>query len=142
MRITLERIKGTNAGKRWSALRAQRLVLILGEGWYWKRSRCGYTDMKASAGISTLEDALNASGHCGEEKHIVYEFLPLGEGEVTQESGGPARLLLTRYARKINEQTRYVEATGHHRSGGYHTRGSVTVNEGEDRPGGSPDQAE
>lgn len=94
MRIKLERIKGTKAGKRWAALRAQRLVRILGEGWYWRHSRCGYTDVKTSAGIYTLDDALNASGHCGEEKRIVYEFLPLGEGEVTQESGGPARLLL------------------------------------------------
>ena len=94
MRIKLERIKGTKAGKRWAALRAHRLVRILGEGWYWRRSRCGHTDVKASAGIYTLEDALNASCHCGEEKRIVYEFLPLGKGEVTQESSGPARLLL------------------------------------------------
>ena len=93
MIIKLERIK-TIAGRRWASERKQRLVRIIGEGWFWKRNRRGYTDRKENAGIYTFEDALNASAHCGPEKRIVYEFLQLGEGEVTQESSGPARLLL------------------------------------------------
>ena len=93
MRITLERIKSA-AGKRWASARRDRLVRIIGGGWYWRKNRAGYTDAKEAAGIYTLEDALNASGHCGEEKHIVYEFLPAGAGKPTQQSSGSARLLL------------------------------------------------
>lgn len=84
MKITLERIN-TSAGWKWAESRFNRLVRIVGDGWYWRPNRCGYTDCICQAGIYTLADALNASSHCGTEKHIVYEFLPDGEGKPTQQ---------------------------------------------------------
>lgn len=93
MRIQLERIK-TNAGKRWASSRTERLVRIISTGYFWKRNRRGYTGERDQAGVYTFADALNASAHCGPEKHVIYEFLPHGEGAPTQEPSGPARLLL------------------------------------------------
>ncbi len=93
MKVKLERIK-TKAGREWAARRLDRLVYIIGEGWFWRKERSGYTDQRDKAGIYTLADALNASAHCGPEKHIVYEFLPIGEWSPTQEPRGPAILLL------------------------------------------------
>ena len=94
MRISLERIK-TKAGKKWSQTRALRLVRIVGEGLYWRSHRSGYTKIEDRAGIYTFEDALNASAHCSEESRIVYDFLKVGDGVVTQEPSGKAWLLLS-----------------------------------------------
>lgn len=93
MLVPLDRLK-TNAGRRWAAARANRLVRIISGGWYWRKSRAGYTDLKESAGIYTFADAMDASFHCGPEKMVVYEFLPPGDGAPTQEPRGPATLLL------------------------------------------------
>jgi len=92
MRITLERLK-TKAGEKWLSKRLSRLVRIIGDGWYWRENRAGYTDCKSSAGVYELGDAWNASSHCGKEKHIVYEFCDAGE-KPTHESRGKARLAL------------------------------------------------
>ena len=91
MKIKLERLK-TSAGRKWLSTKLDRPVRIIGEGWYWKKNRAGYTDQKESAGIYLMGDAWNASAHCGEEKRIVYEFLK--EGTPTQEPMGKAHLLL------------------------------------------------
>lgn len=93
MRITLERIN-TKVGRQWANSKADRLVRIIGAGWYWRKNRAGYTDDGLQAGVYTLRDALDASSHCGPEKHIVYDFLPAGQGEITQPERGKAQLLL------------------------------------------------
>lgn len=93
MRIELERLK-SEIGRKWlsNKNRLDRPVRIIGAGWYWRKNRAGYTDCKIAAGIYLMSDAWNASSHCGPEKGIVYEFLD--EGVPTQESRGPARLML------------------------------------------------
>ena len=104
MRVALERIK-TDAGRRWATARKDRLVRIIAEGWwYWRPNRIGYTNLAERAGVYTLEDAIDASGHCGTEKRIVYEFLPEGQYEPTQAPSGPAMLMLrTKYFLKEND---------------------------------------
>ena len=92
MRITLERLR-TKAGTKWLEQRLTRTVRIIGNGWYWRKNRAGYTDCKQAAGVYEMGDAWNASSHCGKEKGIVYEFC--SEGEIpTQQPKGKAKLLL------------------------------------------------
>ena len=94
MRVWLQRLK-TGAGKKWCAARADRLVRIKSNGYYWRNNRCGYTSSRSDAGVYTFADALDASAHCGPEKWVQYEFVGADEQVVpTQESAGPAKLLL------------------------------------------------
>lgn len=92
--ISLERLKPRR--QRWTARMGQRLVRIWSGQWgsYWAPERNGYTRRIEEAGVYTLADALDASGHCGPEKRICYEFLPAGSGAPTQEARGAAALLL------------------------------------------------
>lgn len=94
MKVKLERIKRTKAGKAWAAARSARLVRIIGDGYYWAPNRSGYTSDGLAAGVYVFSDALHASGHCGAEKNIIYDFLPHGHGVPTQEARGPAALML------------------------------------------------
>jgi len=93
--IDLERLK-TKAGKKW--LKKTRLlnhcVYLIGEGWFWREQRAGYTDVKSSAGIYTFADALDASFHCGAEKRIQYMFVDNDSLQPTQEPKGKAKLML------------------------------------------------
>lgn len=74
--IQLERIK-TKVGRIFLEKNKEKKVRIYSDQWgsYWRSNRCGYTDKKEEAGIYTFEDAFDASGHCGPEKHILYEFV-------------------------------------------------------------------
>ena len=93
MRLSLERLK-TKVGLTWLNSRLDRPVRIIGDGWYWRKNRAGYTDCKCLAGVYTMGDAWNASSHCGPEKRIRYEFLKDLTAKTTQESRGKAKLLL------------------------------------------------
>jgi len=76
MRLTLERLK-TKVGKIFRNKYKDAKVYIWSGQWgsYWRPNRAGYTYNKSDAGIYTLDDAYDASGHCGPEKHIEYEFV-------------------------------------------------------------------
>lgn len=93
MKIALERLR-TAAGKKWLSKnnRLNRCVRIIGDGWYWRKNRAGYTDCKCEAGVYLMGDAWNASSHCGSEKGIEYEFI--ADQEATQEPRGKAVLAL------------------------------------------------
>lgn len=92
--VTLERIDHNR--KRWLSRLGSRLVRIYSGQWgaYWRPDRSGYTGF-AESGVYTFADAFDASGHCGPEKRIIYEFLPKDTLiNPTQESRGKAVLLL------------------------------------------------
>lgn len=59
----------------------ERQVYIVTNQWgaYWKENRCGYTDDITKAGAYTLREAWSASGHCGPEKGIHYQFVPINK---------------------------------------------------------------
>ena len=83
--------------RKWKTEHGHRLVRIWSDEWrsYWRPNRSGYTTDVAQAGIYRLDDAIDASGHCGREKKIVYEFLPRNTKSVpTQESAGDPQLML------------------------------------------------
>jgi hypothetical protein len=63
---------------------------------FWRPERRGYTRHANDAGVYFFSDALDASGHCGNEKGICYEFLPKDTPlSATQEAQGKAKLLLS-----------------------------------------------
>lgn len=77
--ININRLRHAKS-KYWitfSTRHAKRLVLIYSKEWwsYWRPNSGGYTKCACSAGVYSFEEALNASGHCGPEKQICYEFL-------------------------------------------------------------------
>lgn len=83
--------------RKWKTEQGHRLVRIWSDEWdcYWRPNRAGYTIDVAQAGVYRLDDAIAASGHCGPEKKIVYEFLPKNTKLLpTQESAGDAQLML------------------------------------------------
>ena len=41
-------------------------------GMYWGPGRCGYTSDKSKAGVYVIEDAWNATSHCGLSKRIYF----------------------------------------------------------------------
>lgn len=87
--------------KRWLQHVGTRLVRIYSGQWqsWWSPNRNGYTDCVTGAGLYLFADALHASGHCGSEKRIEYEFLPVDTPlKPTQEARGPAKLLLQKVA--------------------------------------------
>jgi len=92
MKIELERLK-TKTGRKWLAKNAHRAVMIWSNQWcrWWAPDRSGYTSDIKQAGIYTFADAFDASGHCGKEKGIQYEFCG---GISTQEARGAAQLML------------------------------------------------
>lgn len=59
----------------------QRLVFIRSRQWgaWWRPNSRGYTNKIDEAGVYTLVDAYAASGHCGPEKGIYYQFLKANE---------------------------------------------------------------
>lgn len=91
--ISLERLK-TKTGMAWMQKNKDKKVMIhSGEcGLYWRPNRSGYTYLENEAGVYTLADAYDASGHCGRGKCISYK---LCSREITQEPRGKAKLLLS-----------------------------------------------
>lgn len=97
MKKTLTGLKRRGTLKTWKTEHGHRLVRIWSGEWnsYWRPSRSGYTTDVAQAGVYRLDDAIDASGHCGPEKRIVYEFLPKNTKVLpTQESAGDPQLML------------------------------------------------
>ena len=95
--------------RRWKTQHGHRLVRIWSDEWrcYWRPSRAGYTTDVAQAGIYRLDDALDASGHCGREKKIAYEFLPKNTKLTpTQESAGDPQLMLKLVSRDAQSEDR------------------------------------
>lgn len=90
--VKLERLK-TKTGLKWLSKNSQCTVMIWSNEWgmWWRPNRTGYTRDIDIAGVYTLSDAFDASGHCGAEKGIRYK---LCNRKVTQESRGPARIAL------------------------------------------------
>ena len=92
--IGLSRIKRSKFLKDFIEKHGDRHVRIWSAQWscYWRHNRSGYTKYTHDAGVYTLRDAFDGSGHCGAEKGIYYEF---ADGEkLTQEPKGKAKLLL------------------------------------------------
>ncbi len=79
-RIRLERLR-TPVGRQFMNKHKNLKVRIWSDQWgaYWRSGRCGYTYKIAEAGIYTLEEAYDASGHCGLEKHIEFEIYKDGD---------------------------------------------------------------
>lgn len=75
MKIELNRIKKNRTMRRVIEKWGDRKVLIRSQEWaaWWRPNRGGYTMNRNEAGVYTLADALDASAHCGPEKHIFYE---------------------------------------------------------------------
>lgn len=44
---------------------------------WWRANRCGYTVHPEAAGTYSFAEAWEATRHCGPEKRIIYEALPL-----------------------------------------------------------------
>lgn len=44
-------------------------------GAFWRENRSGYTFKKEEAGVYSIEDAFDATCHCGPEKFIKYDFI-------------------------------------------------------------------
>lgn len=96
MKKTLAGLKRKGTLQKWKEENGDLLVRIWSNQWslYWCPDRSGYTRNIANAGVYTLRDAINASGHCGSEKGIVYEFVS-SDLKPTQEERGAAKLLLS-----------------------------------------------
>ena len=58
--------------KRYLEKHADRKVHIISNHGIWRKGAMGYTNNFAEAGVYTLEEAYDYSGHCGPEKRVVY----------------------------------------------------------------------
>ena len=76
MKMTLQHLQ---KNRHKTARFAGKFVYIWSGQWHawWGPNRSGYTTRMDEAGVYTFEDAWACSSHCGPEKKIVYETIPL-----------------------------------------------------------------
>ena len=75
--VTLQGLKNKNSRAKYRRLYGGELVRIYSGEWkaWWRKNSSGYTYNKEEAGLYSLSEALDNSGHCGPEKKISYFFV-------------------------------------------------------------------
>lgn len=75
--VTLEWIK-SKSGQKYLEKNLNKPVFIRSSNGIWRKNKMGYTDYPECYGVYTLNEAWEATRHCGDEKSVFFRFVDPG----------------------------------------------------------------